>query len=93
VIRIYNKYKDSELAFITISVAQVPNPQYMRDVAQINKIPFPILLDPDWVVSGAYNTGIPVTFFIDRQGVIRQKLAGALSLAIFEQGIAEIMAK
>ena len=91
--RLYLKWKDDrELVFLTISIAQSPNPQYMRDIIRINNLTFPVLLDPDWNVSGTYNvSGIPSTYFIDREGVIRDLVAGQASFERFEQGIEKIM--
>lgn len=41
---------------------------------------FPALLDTDASVSRAYNvSGIPVTFFIDENGIIRSKKTGAFT--------------
>jgi hypothetical protein len=53
-----------------------------------------VLNDPDWTTSGTYSaSGIPVTYFIDRLGIVRDKMAGAATLAGFERGLAKIMAK
>jgi cytochrome c biogenesis protein CcmG, thiol:disulfide interchange protein DsbE len=93
VVRAYNEYKDSELVFLTVSIAENPDPEYMRKIASVNNLPFPILIDPDWKVASVYNVTIPETFFIDRQGVIRGKFSGAGTLAEFKKGIAGIMAK
>ncbi len=41
------------------------------------KLTFPILFDPDGRVSRIYQTtGVPETFVIDREGVIREKVVG-----------------
>lgn len=43
-------------------------------------VSYPVLLDKDRSVAGKFGiTGLPATFFIDRNGVIRQKLLGAAS--------------
>jgi len=43
-------------------------------------VSYPVLLDRDRSVAGKFGiTGLPATFFIDRNGVIRQKLLGAAS--------------
>ena len=54
-------------------------------------ISFPILLDPDMTVGHTYRIlGLPTTFFIDSQGIIRQVHAGQLNSAILAEGIVEI---
>lgn len=38
---------------------------------------FPILVDPDSQVGGAYGlSGVPETYIIDKQGILRQKFIG-----------------
>jgi peroxiredoxin len=93
--RLYDKYKnDKELVFLTISITQVSSPEYLKDIVRVNNIEFPVLNDPDWTTSSTYSaSGIPVTYFIDRLGIVRDKMAGAATLADFERGLAKIMTK
>lgn len=54
-------------------------------------ITFPILLDPEISVGREYRIlGMPTTFFIDSQGIIRRVHAGQLNSAILAEGIVEI---
>lgn len=54
-------------------------------------ISFPILLDPDMTVGHDYRIlGLPTTFFIDSQGIIRGVHAGQLNSAILAEGIVDI---
>ncbi|RLT45544.1 MAG: hypothetical protein DWI57_00215 [Chloroflexi bacterium] len=54
-------------------------------------ITFPILLDGDMTVGREYRIlGLPTTFFIDSQGIIRQVHAGEINSAILAEGIVEI---
>lgn len=58
---------------------------------EIGGISFPILLDEDMSLSREYNVrGLPTTFFIDAQGVIRQIFPGQLNAAILLEGIRTI---
>ncbi len=93
--RLYEKYKnDKELVFLTISLTQVSNPEYLKNILVTNDIQFPVLNDPEWTTTDNYGaSGIPTTFYIDRQGIVRDKWAGAATLADFERGIAKILAK
>ena len=55
-------------------------------------ITFPILLDTQMTVGRDYRIlGLPTTFFIDSQGVIRRVHAGQLNSAILAAGIEEIL--
>ena len=54
-------------------------------------ISFPILLDGDMAVGREYRIlGLPTTFFIDSQGIIRGVHAGEINSAILAEGIVEI---
>ena len=50
---------------------------------------FQVLLDPDMKAMSAFRVAsLPTSFFIDRQGVIQERYAGALSLAEVESKMA-----
>ncbi|MCL4834738.1 MAG: TlpA family protein disulfide reductase [Caldilineaceae bacterium] len=54
-------------------------------------ITFPILLDGDTAVGRQYRIlGLPTTFFIDSQGIIRRVHAGEINSAILAESIIEI---
>ena len=54
-------------------------------------ISFPILLNGDMTVGREYRIlGLPTTFFIDSQGVIRRIHAGEINSAILAEGIVDI---
>jgi peroxiredoxin len=93
--RLWEKYKDDkELAFLTISITQVSGPQMLRDILKTNNILFPVLNDAEWTTTNSYSaSGIPTTFYIDRQGIVRDIWYGAATYADFEKGIAKILAK
>lgn len=47
---------------------------------------YPSLLDPDRTIARRYRvTGIPVTVFIDRDGVVRRVIAGQVNYTIFDR--------
>lgn len=53
---------------------------------------FPIPMDTDFAVSELYNVrGLPTTFFIDPQGVIRQMWLGEMNSITLAEGVAEIL--
>ena len=93
--RLWEKYKnDQELVFLTISIAQVSSIDKLTEVLATNNILFPVLSDPDWTTSNSYSaSGIPTTFYIDRQGIVRDIWYGPATYADFEKGIAKILAK
>jgi cytochrome c biogenesis protein CcmG, thiol:disulfide interchange protein DsbE len=54
-------------------------------------LPFTIPLDADTDVGRRYNVyGLPTTYFIDRQGIIRQQWTGEMNSITLAEGIAKI---
>lgn len=54
-------------------------------------ITFPVLMDGDMTVGREYRIlGLPTTFFIDSQGIIRRVHAGEINSAMLAEGIVEI---
>jgi thiol-disulfide isomerase/thioredoxin len=52
---------------------------------------YPILLDDDFTVGNGYNLrGMPTTFFIDAEGVIRHLWVGEMNRITLAEGIAKI---
>ena len=58
-----------------------------------NDLSLPIIIDTDGSVARMYGLpGIPTTFFIDRDGIIKAKVIGAFpSKAAIESRLSEIM--
>lgn len=76
----YREYKDLGLEILAVSI-DVGNPpvvaatvvQFMEEL----KLTFPALLDPEMEVARRYRVfGIPITFLIDREGIIRGRKPG-----------------
>lgn len=78
-------YEKNGILFYSILYADTPK-NAEGFIAQFGKAA-PILLDPDLHTAIDYGvSGVPETFFIDRQGIIRYKFAGTLSPEIlYEQ--------
>ena len=54
-------------------------------------VTFLVPLDSDWVVGDRYNvTGMPTTFFVDADGVIRHLWVGEMNSVILAEGIATV---
>ncbi|MBI4664894.1 MAG: TlpA family protein disulfide reductase [Nitrospinae bacterium] len=67
--RSFNKHKDNGVAFVGVNYQQ--DRQTVAKFAQNAKITFPLALDEDGKVADAYGlAGIPVTFFIDKNGKV-----------------------
>ena len=57
------------------------------------RLTFPVLLDAEGVISQQYQVrGLPSTFFIDRQGIIRNvTFGGPMALPFIESQVAALM--
>ncbi|MGD0281920.1 MAG: redoxin domain-containing protein [Dissulfurispiraceae bacterium] len=84
----YNKYKDKGLVILAVNIGQEKD-RVVKFVDGI-KITYPVLLDPGAVVTKRYGvTGLPITFIIDRNGIIKQKILGEAGQKVFEDIVQE----
>jgi peroxiredoxin len=73
--KLYLEFKDKGL--IVIAVAEDPAEKPVRSYIQEKGLAFPILMDKERKVYFKYSLfGIPVTFLIDKKGVIIEKFIG-----------------
>ena len=55
-------------------------------------ITYPVLLDEDSAIAKQYGVvGLPTTYFIDARGVVRAKVVGEASEAVFEQQVKALL--
>ncbi len=72
------EWQDKGLMILAINKKETPS--LVRQFMQSNNFSFPVLLDTNGDVSLKYNvTGIPVAFFIDKDGIIQESKLGAFS--------------
>lgn len=75
--RVYRSYKDLGLEVLAVNATNQDSVDAARAFVQERGLTFPVLLDRAGSVSTAYNLrGLPSSFFIDRQGVIRSVVIG-----------------
>ncbi len=85
----WQRYGD-RVTLLGVDVGETPA-QVAPFVAELG-ITFPIALDQDRSVSTTYNVrGLPTTFFVDSDGVIRYIYPGQLNSAIFAEGLERIL--
>jgi cytochrome c biogenesis protein CcmG/thiol:disulfide interchange protein DsbE len=52
------------------------------------KLTFSILLDPTGAVSGVYRVrSLPTTFFIDREGILREQFTGEMNASVIDRRV------
>lgn len=78
--RVYGEYRGRGLEVLAVSIDVGHRQVVAATVAQFMeelKLTFPALLDPEMEVARRYRVfGIPVTFLIDREGIIRAREQG-----------------
>jgi cytochrome c biogenesis protein CcmG, thiol:disulfide interchange protein DsbE len=77
---------------LIVGVDQGEAPDTVQRYVDQLGLTFRIPLDTDFAVSELYNVrGLPTTFFIDPQGVIRQMWLGEMNSITLAEGVAEIL--
>ncbi len=76
---------------VVILAVNIDTENDVKGFADKNGITFPILLDKENKVNGMYQIiSIPTTFFIDRNGVIKNKYTGSMKQDMMKQFTDEI---
>jgi cytochrome c biogenesis protein CcmG, thiol:disulfide interchange protein DsbE len=87
---VYARLHGRGLEILAVNVAQD------RDTAQRFIEPlgirYPVLLDPEGVTARAYGVqALPITFLLDRHGVVRGKIVGEATPEVFERRVEELL--
>ncbi len=73
---IHEEWEAKGLALLAVNVGDTST--QVKDFMQSYNLSMPVLLDTRRSVSGRYSIiGIPTTFFIDKDGIIQEKVVGA----------------
>ena len=74
--KLYRKFKDHGFEMLTISVDK--DQTLIEPFMKKFNLTFPVLLDPESIVAKRVykTTGVPETFIVDREGLIRHKAIG-----------------
>ena len=90
--RKYREYKDSPgFVILAVDVKDDSGIDAVRQFLAELSLTFPVLLDSEGRAETAYNIlGLPTSFFIDRQGVIRATRVGAMSEEYIEAQLQKI---
>jgi peroxiredoxin len=76
--RLHEAYAPGGLKVVAVSIDDKGQEQAIRDYAREYGLTFEILHDPSGAISRSYQTtGVPETFVIGRDGVIRKKVISA----------------
>ena len=73
---IYEAWSDKGLVVLTINIGE--SPSQVEKFMESQQLSLPVLLDTKQATAREYNMrGIPTTFFIDKDGIIQEKIIGA----------------
>ena len=87
---VYEKHKDEGFTVVAVNLGE------QRDTAaafaEQFELPFTVMLDTNAGVARIYGAySIPTSYFLDRQGVIREMRVGAMPEAFIEQIVAQLL--
>jgi thiol-disulfide isomerase/thioredoxin len=87
---VYRQYRDRGLAFLAINVMEEPDA--VRAFVKATGVSYEMLLDPEGEVMRRYGAmGLPATFMVDRQGIIRSRVIGESTPEVFEAMIKKLL--
>jgi peroxiredoxin len=90
----YEAYKDSDVVVLGANLTDQDSLKEVESFVQEFGLTYPILLDRDGAVGLLYQlNGLPSTFFINRQGVIRTVVVGGPMSATFIRSKVETLIK
>lgn len=91
--RVYRSYKDLGLEVLAVNATNQDSVDAAMAFVQERGLTFPVLLDRTGSTSAAYNLrGLPSSFFIDRQGVIRSVvIGGPMSEALIQSKVESLL--
>ena len=87
---VYMRLRGSGLAVLAVNVGQseAVAERFVRNLS----ISYETALDPETVVAHRYGVvGLPLTYFVDRQGRVREKVLGEADAAVFERMAGELL--
>ena len=89
--QVYEEWSDKGLVMLAIDIQE--SASIVRQFMESNNLSLPVLLDSQADAAQKYNiTNIPTTFFIDKGGIIQQKVIGGFpSKAVIEEELRQIV--
>ena len=90
----YEQYKDSGMVILGVNLTDQDSVSEVESFVQEFKLSYPILLDQDGNISNLYQIqGLPMTFFINREGIIRTVVVGGPMSETFIRSKVETLLK
>lgn len=91
--KVYQEYQDQGLVVVAVNTTYQDNVTEITDFAKEFDLSFPIPLDRTGAVSVRYQLrGLPSTYFVDREGIIRSVVVGGpMNEALIRSKVLEII--
>ena len=91
--KVYNDYRDLGLVVLAVNATNQDSAAKAAEFVRDHGLTFPVPLDRDGSVSALYALrGLPTTFFIDRDGVVRSVVVGGpMSEAAIRSKVEELL--
>ena len=87
---VYRQHRDRGLVILAVNVMQPP--ETVKKFVQELGVSYDVLLDQQGEVMRSYRVmGLPMTFIVDRQGVIRARIVGESTPEVFARAIASLL--
>jgi len=87
---VYSRHRDRGLVILAVNVMQPP--ETVRKFVKELGISYDVLLDQQGEVMRGYRVmGLPMTFIVDRQGLVRTRIVGESTPEVFERAIAGLL--
>ena len=85
----YSQYGDKDVVVLGVNQGE-SEPTVLSYLERLG-ITFPVALDRQFVASKSYKVqSLPTTFFIDRDGIIRDQIVGQMNTAVLRQHLRSI---
>ncbi len=83
----YDKLRDQ--GFVVLAVNELEDTEKVIEHVRKHGHTFPVVMDHDNVVANHYGVvGLPASFLVDRQGIVRERISGSL---LTEERIADLV--
>lgn len=87
---VYRQHHDRGLVILAVNVMQPP--ETVRPFVRQIGISYDVLLDRQGEVMRGYRVmGLPMTFIVDRQGLVRARIVGESTPEVFERAISSLL--
>jgi cytochrome c biogenesis protein CcmG/thiol:disulfide interchange protein DsbE len=82
----------AEAGFVVVAIESGDSASTVSNFVKQNRLTFPVWLDPGGAAANAFhNWGLPNSYVIDRDGIVRMSWTGQINLATLEQYVTPLL--